>query len=229
MTAKVTASSRTVVVAGAMNPAIHHPYWYASCGILSNEEAKTAVSGGTPLLLPQIAQFRLGKLQIHCTPETWSAGSPDAADKARVLDLAAKTFAKLSETPINAYGINRRAELVAENVGGRLGELLFRKALDLSVRGMEPDFDAISVQYKLDSLSIKDQPRVDRTLTAKISRSRKEPNSFVVDFNGHHEIDMTQKFGHFDLDVMLRASTDIEEKEEMILQKIVSALSAVVS
>src|ERR1700730_15435321 len=84
-----------IVVAGSMNPAIHHPAWYKLIGALSDEElidsgvtkggaqaapetptermvVFRAIARTTPVSTAQFAQFTAGKLRIICLPQSWT-------------------------------------------------------------------------------------------------------------------------------------------------------------
>jgi len=216
----------SVVVLGAMNPAIHHPQWYEAVGMLSAAEAQEAMRGGALAVAPQLAQFQFAGFQIQCLPGRWQIEAAGSQQRNRVIDLAALTFQRLGETPINAYGLNARFDVStgAKNAFGGLTTQFTEEPLDLSFDGIPPDFESLEVSYTLPTIKLEGQPDVERRLKATIGRAPHRPDAVVVNFNAHHEIIMRTEFAHFDLDRLLRASADVFETEDTLLKHIVSAL-----
>jgi len=92
----------SIVVAGSMNPAIHHPAWYRSVETISEDDANAAIAG-TVIVHPQLAQFGTPRWIINCVPDKWSIQTLGGLDDEEIIDIACKTFERLSETPIVAF------------------------------------------------------------------------------------------------------------------------------
>ena len=93
-----------VVVAGGMNPAIHHPFWYQAKGIITPEDASTAI--GRTTSVPGLSQFSGEDWRVLCTPDRWIGASRTQARHQFILDLAVAAFNYLPETPAAAFGLN---------------------------------------------------------------------------------------------------------------------------
>src|SRR5712692_7798773 len=110
----------SIVVAGSMNPAIHHPAWYKAIGALSDEELQTTgavvhvgsvppaqFSAGAAICTPAISQFTAGRIRIACiVGQTWTIVTTDQNLWARIRDVAISVFEALGHTPVSAYGLN---------------------------------------------------------------------------------------------------------------------------
>src|ERR1700730_3850135 len=117
-----------IVVAGNMNPSIHHPAWYKLIGALSDEELGSALTGSTSpapaetpasqegevfevasgltVTTPGLAQFTAGKMRIACVGQSWTITTYEQALLSRICDVASSVFEALTHTPVSAYGIN---------------------------------------------------------------------------------------------------------------------------
>ena len=147
MQQQINTSEYSVVVVGAMNPAIHHPQWYEVVGMLTAAEAQDALRGDALVVVPQLAQFQAAALQIQCTPARWQVNTADTEQRGRIIDLAATTFERLGETPISAYGLNARFDVTtgSEDAVKMLGAQFSDGPLDLCFEGMHPDFQSITL------------------------------------------------------------------------------------
>src|SRR5439155_2419718 len=96
----------SIVVAGSMNPSIHHPYWYRQNGLISQEELDAAISAEDTICLPPAAHFRISAIDLECILSRWELKTTDSQLLDRLLDIAAKVFGILEHTPVVAIGIN---------------------------------------------------------------------------------------------------------------------------
>lgn len=227
MKAQINSSQYSVVVVGAMNPAIHHPQWYEAVGMLTAEEAQDAARGGALVIVPQVAQFQAAGLQIQCTPARWQITTWDQQQRTRIVDIAGMTFQRLGETPISAYGLNARFEVTtaSEHAIEMLGAQFSKGPVDLSFEGSRPDFESLAISYSMFPIIMEGLPNVQRQLKATIARSMHGPDAISVALNMHHAITASPEFSRFDLDGLLRESVAAFEVEDALLQRIFDALT----
>src|SRR5689334_17620497 len=115
-----------LVVLGSMNPRLHYPQWYQLIGCLSEEEANAARESPLFVVSPAFARFNTDKFTIQCTPDRWDISAGDEDDVARAVEIAARVFEKLSETPVGAFGFNtfQDDKTTAENTAILLSGLI---------------------------------------------------------------------------------------------------------
>ena len=227
MTPTINSSHYSVVIVGAMNPAIHHPQWYSAVEMLSADEAREALRGGAVVLMPQLAQFQAAGLQIQCTPANWQINTADEKQRDRILDIAAKTFVRLGETPIGSYGINARFDVNtgSEQAVNTMGSRLCKQPVDLSFEGLDPNFDSLAVSYSMSNIEVDGQPQVQRQLKMTIARAIRQPDAILLTFNMHHSIVPRSEYSRFDLDVLLRESAVAFAKEKALMKHITDGLT----
>lgn len=187
----------SVVIAGKMNPPIHHPAWYRAVKILSPEE--TEVATAAPLICtPMISQFQAGGLAVLCTQERWEIQSQDPKSLDRILEIAGTAFDILQHTPVAAFGLNfhflRPTGL--QEVGKRLAELV--NGLPLGRRAAASDSAVIVTTTTLP----------DRVLQETVSGVPAAAGQVRVSYNVHHPIKAPQpdKISFFELTPLLRAA-----------------------
>lgn len=216
----------SIVVVGAMNPAIHHPTWYEAVGLLNSEEAKQATSSGETVTVPHLSQYQIDKFQIQCTLDKWHIITKNVEEIERIVEIASGTFERLNETPVSSYGLNSRFIIGYNfaNAINSLGNLFSKKPFNFTSDTLSPEFDTLSLSYVLPSINVSEQPRVNRKLRTTLSRLQKDPNNLVLDFNGHHTIEPTEP--HFDLSILIKNSLEIHKTEEKIANDIFLTLSS---
>ena len=125
-----------IVVAGAMNPRIHHPSWYELVGLLTPEQAKEALASSATFGLPGIAQLSVPSLglTINCNPQQWTILTEDRGKTGLLQSITYKVFDELlKHTPVSAYGFNiiYQRETRCPNVGKFLADLIAGSRLGL--------------------------------------------------------------------------------------------------
>lgn len=115
----------SVVLAGAMNPRIHHPSWYRSMGLIDETEEKIATADSNMFLIPNLSQLGFGDFKIICQDGRWEIRVSNSNNAARLIDIASNIFDNLlKHTPVTAFGINfiverdTRATSVSEVLAG---------------------------------------------------------------------------------------------------------------
>ena len=189
---QMTVSTFAVVVTGSMNPAIHHPFWYAAGQSITEADAQSAAT--TAVIVPQFAQFSTARWRVDCIPERWSVTSLVPGSMDEVLGLACTTFRRLGETPVNAFGLNyeltgflrQRGAPLAFMSGIGLGEYVAKQI----VFGRPLAELKVETVGLLRSLNVVLEPRPD---AGDLLRS-----------NVHHDIRMEHP-GKFDLSTLLQA------------------------
>lgn len=203
-----------IIVVGAMNPAIHHPAWYAATEILSKEESEKAIQSGIIIASPQVAQFKVGSMSITCDPVRWQIQTEQESDVSRAVELAEQTFNKLFHTPVSAFGFNFLHHRVVgvPNVAAELGGLV--RGLPLGFLGNAKELEAGKMTH-------------ERAADGRVIRTSLEPsvrgsNQVYISINVEHrtppppkgefqfiELKMTEHFP--------RAQRDAKEQLESAL------------
>lgn len=97
----------SVLVAGTMNPSIHHPQWYRSIGAIDDDELDASLKSGTTGTTPIVSRLQFGSpsLTVICQPSLWMIQSTDENSWARMLKVASLVFAKTNNPTVTAYGL----------------------------------------------------------------------------------------------------------------------------
>ena len=128
----------SIVVAGHMNPAIHHPSWYRLAKLISREEQTSAESKGGIICTNVLSRFTAGTLQITCEREKWNVQTADLFQLERLAEMSAQIFDEvLKHTPVSAYGVNFQyhRENKSPDVASRLGTILAQAPLGILTSG----------------------------------------------------------------------------------------------
>jgi hypothetical protein len=199
--------SYSVVVAGNMNPSIHHPSWYRSCDLLSEGDEAFSLKSRKVLLLADFSTFTTPSLHVECTLERWSATAKPSTDRKVVLELAKGTFDHLSETPVTAFGLNLVAtcELPAERAS-IIADRFRRGPFAPPLGDIEGVFEQLTMAYSLPRLNLSGDEWVDRTMRANAALTAKPSPAIQVSMNAHHQIRMTRA-SRFDFGPMLDAAS----------------------
>lgn len=125
----------SIVVVGAMNPRIHHPFWYRYVDLLSKEEAEEATENPETFCVPLLAQLQTQSLKIVCQEDRWEvqAAKPDLLQ--RLQDMTAKVFDDLLyHTPVKRFGFNfdYQRQTKHDNVPGFLADCLGKTPMGLN-------------------------------------------------------------------------------------------------
>lgn len=188
----------SIVVVGAMNPSIHHPFWYEILHALSQAEARDAVGGSNLLVSPMVAQFSWSGWTMVCLPERWEMRTQDPEKFGRVLDLAVLVFERLNDTPVKSFGINvDRVETKSESATRALACALHDANLGVSADASDGSFSTSTTVEKTCTL-------LRRTVT--VSVSAKAPSVLRISNNFHHDVVMEE--GMFNLTPLLRDGVD---------------------
>jgi hypothetical protein len=177
---------------GMMNPAIHHPSWYHSMNLLSEQERDSAVSGAL-VMMPQVSQFVSPDFGIACLPERWEIQTPKFATMDRILATASRVFEILDHTPVKSFGFNFHfhREVSIERVGDRLGAAIKQLPLGLQVLGTADG-----------QLVLTSMPQGQKKMIT-IAQSQLGLNRVFVGLNFHYDIVLTDPSAHFDLSPLL--------------------------
>lgn len=125
-----------VVVVGDMNPAIHHPNWYAREGIISNESAAEALKSEYVFVQP-VSQFRAAGIRVTCQPARWEVSAERWDLFPECLRLAEQTWTRLAHTPFRGCGLNVDADYGSSpDLARWLAHELTRTALILPANGI---------------------------------------------------------------------------------------------
>jgi hypothetical protein len=101
--AETEMTNTSIVLAGAFTPALHHPQWYQSLGVLSGAELEEALS--QIALSPFSTTFSWGTFTISCTPQQWAIITSSPDENERVIQIT-KRFLETGALSILAVGYN---------------------------------------------------------------------------------------------------------------------------
>jgi hypothetical protein len=203
-------------VYGAMNPAIHHPRWYLTIGVLNQAEvdeaegraslASQTADGSTQasslVCTPLSSQFTVRTLRVICFQNQWWIATTDAASLARMRDICDAVFKALPHTPVSAFTFNFAFHRATkqENVGAKLAALAER--LPFGFRSEPAANAAASFQYRVSVGG--------RDVNLSVEPSMRDPKKIFVGFSVTHRI---QGAGLFDLRPMLDESLERDPRE----------------
>ena len=193
-----TELQHNIVVAGHMNPAIHHPAWYRELGLISPTEAEKAQERPDLVVSPHLARVVMGPLTVQCLPETWRVSVTSPEDEDRALDLAIRTFGRLDETPIQAFGMNYQAgKMLRTATQLSLAAYLKEAPYSIPVSESAPGLESLTLTYAMDPLRESQGFRAERTFRSGVT-IQQIPNGirFQLSINVHHQL---VGEGHFDL------------------------------
>jgi hypothetical protein len=203
---------QTVVVLGAMNPAIHHPAWYHIMAIITEPEYKKSLSGQI-IANPTAAQFVSEGFSILCLPDRWQVLS-EATDATRIVEIAKVTFKTLDHTPVSAYGINHHFHVeTTKQIPSTLMTIVRQTGLPFP-----PDeVGTAAITYIAESKGC--------TFTTVISASSKGPNFLHVQNNAHFSLPSEETIKKFDLGPLLeKAFEENEARAQLMLSNLVSVI-----
>jgi hypothetical protein len=204
-----------IVVAGAMNPRIHHPGWYRFVELITDEELAAALKDAGTIATIPTASFSASQIQISCVLERWQISTTDSANVDRIVTITTRVFDELlKHTPIQAYGFNVQVHLSlgeAAVVAERLAALVPVAGLGIA----RSEFSAAN--YTLVANSGQKQ-----RLTIHIEPSVFSPDAIYVAHNFHYEFEQTPTVQHFDLGAVLKVNvshdvTDARRRTDAIV------------
>jgi len=200
------ATGFSIVVAGPMNPAIHHPSWYSIPDAISEEERQEAL-GGTVFLSSRISRFEFGCFRLQCHSNNWQLRTTDPGQSERVTDLACGTFERLRETTITAFGINYDFQGQPDD---RLGRV------QAEITAINPNLP-ITLEHLTHSVELEplreSHVTVPRKLSVKLNVVGADMISVSV--NVHHDIEVEgDRWEYFDLTALVRAGLGINDMVE---------------
>ncbi len=227
-----------IVVAGNMNPAIHHPAWYKLIGALSDEELAASgladgraqapvgvpapdrgqlrtITGMTTICTPAFAQFTAGKLRITCFEQSWTITTYEQSLFSRIRDVASIVFGALAHTPVSAYGLNFNfhRKTGVGNVGAHLAQAVDAASLNFfqESRGERSAKIGYTLSEGGRALNISVEPSVHGT------------DMVFVGINAHHPIIPPESgFHQFDLAPLLRDSMEKDFRDaQEVLSKVI--------
>jgi len=213
-----------IAISGAMNPAIHHPAWYAFIGAVRPEEtsgptpAPVEVSPGAVIQIQadqafcsaQLSQFTVERLRVMCVPERWTILTTEASQLSRIRDIADKVFAALMHTPINGYTLsfahNRHTPLA--DVGEHLAKAMH--SAHLGILRVEDAKELAQLRYIARS--------APRDLTVDLQPSAKAKGMVYIGITFVHRLATPKEFQTFDLGPLLTdaLAKDRPEAEEWV-------------
>lgn len=192
-----------IVIAGGMNPRIHHPSWYHQIGILDQTETDLALKSTGTFVTPPIAQIDLPKIVMICQENRWEIKTTEIDQLQRIQKISADLFDKhLQHTPLNAIGFNFNycKNTLSENVGIFLAKLVTNSPLGLN-----------SEHPVSGELTLKNSHK-DHIETVNIKPFPANQNSVLIGFNFEYKFN---KEGQFELGKVIRESYPNNHQESV--------------
>jgi hypothetical protein len=186
----------SIIVAGAMNPRIHHPQWYRSVGAIDQEELASALAESV-VVTPAASQFRIGmrKIGILSNTEQWAIQSDSAESWNRMMQITSTVFSRLNDTPVGlfAFNVHRHLETVSSNVKSVLGNIIQQMQIGLP--------GGVSLGNNImNQVSVEDF-RVTTVLQPSVNGER----LLFVGYTSEHNTPSDRAAGHFDLGQLMVA------------------------
>ena len=104
-----------IVLVGKFNTTIFQPKWFASEGILRQEDYENEVE--IEIMHRDITSFHVGeKYRFEITPDRFQVGSQQPIYMHEMADMVLQIFKLLSHTPIGKLGINYQAQFKIDSV-----------------------------------------------------------------------------------------------------------------
>lgn len=167
----------TVVVTGAMNPAIHHPSWYQQHQLLSQAEASEALSSGS-VTGPILARLTFASCEIFCVQQEWRIRTSSSALHQRVVEIAAKTFDELlRHTPVSSFAFSHGSY---HGTDSEVGPALVGMAMRGGFPAL-PDLTEASVAFQVHSAT-------GQRASLRIEPSLRSPREVFVHVEHAHPI-----------------------------------------
>jgi hypothetical protein len=122
-----SAEDISVVLVGALNPAIFQPAWLAAQNLISNSESKTATVN---VISPQAADITFLDFGLQVLQNRLTLRTIDISKSTKIFDLVVGILTKLPHTPITAAGINQSQNfsIGKEKVWHKIGHVLAPRA-----------------------------------------------------------------------------------------------------
>ena len=171
----------SIVVVGAMNPAIFQPFWFASNNLIRDEDAENAK---VDIVHSQATVFACDWFSLNVTTDRFGIESRDSAKLYELRDLVLGTFAILEHTPIGAFGLNslQHFEITTEEVWHAIGDHFAPKTSWTELFDREPRLGmrALVIEgNKSETLADRIQIRIEPSKTAL-------PYGLHVNINQHY-------------------------------------------
>ena len=195
----------SIVVVGAMNPALHQPNWYETAGILPPEEV-ASLDISSVAITPLTSQFSTKGFRVTCQQQRWDIGTVNPEFIDRLPQIVNDTFHKLYETPLERYGLNFNFH---RKVGPNLhvGSIMSHLA-QIGLFGLAYEApNTVSITHL--------SPQGRRTTQIQIAQSARDPSMVYVAFNADYKI---EEQGYFELGDLIKShfSDDKAEAEEVV-------------
>lgn len=124
MVAPVTEAERaSIVLVGSFNPAILHPQWFATHGLIPEAEAEAA---NVAVVSPNLTAVEFAWFTLEVMDERFIVTTPDPSQYRALAECVSGTFGLLEFTPIAAMGLNSERHIRAptENIWAPLEDML---------------------------------------------------------------------------------------------------------
>lgn len=106
----------SVLVAGGMNPSLHHPQWYRSLGAIDDAELDASLKSGATATTPIVSRLQFGSpaLTVICQPNLWVIQANEDGCWDRMLTTASLVFDKKNNQITSAFGLMAQRHIDTE-------------------------------------------------------------------------------------------------------------------
>jgi len=153
----------SVIVSGPMQPAIHHPAWYAQLGILDEQSKDSALKGTDFVCTPLFARFTVPRFSVFCETPAWRISFMDPDSFCEAERVVERVFDKaLPGGPVSAFALQFEHHLLTAevNVGECLAAKLSAFPIPISLDGANSASISLSAATKAGRLEMRIEPSV---------------------------------------------------------------------
>ena len=178
MSQTLETDSASIIILGSFNPAIFHPIWFKTNGLIKPDEADSAKLEVTH---PAISIFSVEWFRLQVEQEKFSVQTDDEAHFELLSDLTIGTFSLLEHNPVRALGMNRTMHFKLDSVEAwhAFGDKIAPKDVWHGIM-KDPGLLSLTMQEP--------KGKLENHIKVKVEPSPKVKPGILIDVNNHFEI-----------------------------------------
>jgi hypothetical protein len=169
----------SIICVGSFNPAIFHPAWLQSRGLIQKTEEEAAE---VKLVSPDATEFKIKWLQIQVLRDRFSAATDTPDDSMLLRDLVIGAFKFLEHTPVKWVGLNRHVHFQLDSVDDwhHVGHVLAPKKIWREYL-TEPGMGVLSMK----DVKPGHKNKTAAEINVQVNPSSSKPNAIETGLNHH--------------------------------------------